>query len=702
MRRPERFVTMGYALVLLGCAASDHTGRVKDTSDTVEDVATVDADVADGVEDAEVADDVPDTEDAADAVDAVDAAEDATDTRVPPVCPWTDYATGLAGGEVTWAGMDSRAAGVLWAVARGLLTRSSDSGDTWEEWSARDAGFGQLGFPRDDPKALLSTSGSGLLTSSDGGVSFAVRSLNGFGLSSLMVHPTLPQRLFVGTYGGGIMRSDDRGDTWAALNVGVPLMDVRSFASPTDAVDVVVASGVLLNANLGLSNDGVLLYSSSGGHSWTVAKDGIGWADDVTFCTDEIAFAAVRNGIVRSDDGGISWSQMPAMAGLDVLHIAVAADCQTLYALVYTRGMYRSFDGGETAEGPFNDGLTLEPGRQNGKKVIVDPANASRVFVATYAGLFVSTDAAASWSLSNGGNGVPMHTMSVSAAAPERLLGSTWGSGAWVRGGSETPWTRVAPAEMPRDFVYGIHADPDDADRWFIDTTNELWRTTDGGETYVPVGLQTLNVFDMAFLASGTVLAATQVGGVRRSNDGGSTWTASNGALVPFATAAGTFIDTRELLLTEDGTLYLGTNGDGLYVSDDDGLTWTATAVQQGIDRVVALEAGPGAAPVLYAVVAQRGVVKSADGGSTWSAGSSGLESLDITDLVVDPVTGDVFISTSGDGVYRSSDGEHWAPFDRWCAPVSGFNTLAIIEDADHTWLVGARNPGSVWRDMLR
>lgn len=101
-------------------------------------------------------------------------------------------------------------------------------------------------------------------------------------------------------------------------------------------------------------------------------------------------------------------------------------------------------------------------------------------------------------------------------------------------------------------------------------------------------------------------------------------------------------------------------------------------------------------------MVADAGVVRSEDGGTTWTSGGSGLESLDITDLVVDDEGGALYLSTLRDGVFKSLDGQHWAPLDRYCAPSRGFNSLAIIDDADGTWLVAAASGAGVWRDKLR
>jgi len=690
MRNRWGVVLGSVALIGVSACTVSKVGGVKtyDTRDAAEeDTAIVDTNSAE------------DTRPEADTESVADTADD--DGLSPPECPWVGYGEGLKGGAVSWIGVDPRNSGVMFAVAGGLLSRSTDRGVTWTRWAERDDGFGVLAFPSDDPKAVLSTSGSGLLASADGGAHFDVLALEGFGLRSLLVHPAAPQRVYAGTWGAGILRSDDQGETWMAVNVGVPLAEVRSLAAPAGRVEVAVAAVVLLNENLGLSGGGQLLATQNGGLSWTVAMDGVGWGNDVVFCDDDTAYAAVRQGVAKSVDGGATFAATPGFAALDALHVAVSPDCQTVYTMVYQKGLYRSRDGGDTVEGPFTTGLDLEPDRQRSNSLVLDPTAPNRLFMATYAGLYRSEDAGESWAVIDSGNGVAITSLAVSAAAPGRVVASTWGSGAWLRHGADTEWVRVPSVLIPRDFIYGAYLDPVDPQRFFIGTTDELWRTVDGGATYGAVGLRRANVLDMAFLDSGDLLAATQTTGVNRSITGGDTWATANDGLAAFATPAGTFIDTRRLARAASGRLYLGTNGGGLFTSDDKGAHWDRVDTVDSVDQVTHLVFGPGDPAPLYAVVPDVGVLTSDDGGLTWTGGSSGLASLDVSGLVVDPATGDLYAATRRDGVFRSIDAVSWSPYDRWCLTVSGFDALTLMSDDDGTWLVGAQSGGTVLRHRL-
>ena len=51
----------------------------------------------------------------------------------------------------------------------------------------------------------------------------------------LAIDPTAPATLYVGT-NGGVFKSTDSGGTWAAVNTGLPTLDVRALAlDPTGA-----------------------------------------------------------------------------------------------------------------------------------------------------------------------------------------------------------------------------------------------------------------------------------------------------------------------------------------------------------------------------------------------------------------------------------------------------------------------------------
>lgn len=149
-----------------------------------------------------------------------------------------------------------------------------------------------------------------------------------------------------------------------------------------------------------------------------------------------------------------------------------------------------------------------------------------------------------------------------------------------------------------------------------------LWKTTDGGSTWQPIGdsLPSLAISALAIDPSKPtrVYAATQDQGMFRTEDGGTTWVqVTTTALRPLGNAG------NRLLVdpTNPDRLHLSSR-DGIYRSTDRGVTWqlvlnTGTASSLVMD--------PSDANHLYAAMtnnsdlSQTGIYESFDSGATWT-----------------------------------------------------------------------------------
>jgi photosystem II stability/assembly factor-like uncharacterized protein len=158
------------------------------------------------------------------------------------------------------------------------------------------------------------------------------------------------------------------------------------------------------------------------------------------------------------------------------------------------------------------------------------------------------------------------------------------------------------------------------------------------------------------------VLAGTTTAGLFRSGNRGTTWRAVGAA--PNARVGAIVFDPRHA-----GTAYAGTadpvsSTTHVLKTTDGGETWTPSdtgLIQPAFFGITSLAIDPRRPAVLYASPGYAtGVFKTGDGGATWAA--SGLEGLFVYAVVVDPTSSTVFAGTSS-GVFRSLDGgATWTP----------------------------------------
>lgn len=157
----------------------------------------------------------------------------------------------------------------------------------------------------------------------------------------------------------------------------------------------------------------------------------------------------------------------------------------------------------------------------------------------------------------------------------------------------------------------------------------------------------------------GTVYAAVEGGGVRKSTDGGASWSGANNGLPSAATVHALALDPAA-----PGTVYAGTRI-GLYKSVDGGASWTGMG--NGLPDAVwvnALALDSSRPGTVYAGTYYYGIFKSTDGGVSWAVANNGISRFlpPVNQLIVDPAApGAVYAGFQGAGVYKSTDsGASW------------------------------------------
>lgn len=187
-------------------------------------------------------------------------------------------------------------------------------------------------------------------------------------------------------------------------------------------------------------------------------------------------------------------------------------------------------------------------------------------------------------------------------------------------------------------------------------------RSTDGGATWTPMnaGLTTLLVTALVIdpSNSSSLFAATDGAGIFKWNDGADTWFPVNSGL--------TNLDVYALGVdpATPGTIYAGTKGGGVFYSHGGG-PWVHATGFAGFVTVLSLAVDPSAPTTVYAGI-DGGVMKSTDGGATWDmTGKIGVSyGPEVRSIAIDRTTPSTILAAGygfDSGIWRSTDaGATW------------------------------------------
>lgn len=268
----------------------------------------------------------------------------------------------------------------------------------------------------------------------------------------LVIHPTRPYRMWSGSVGGGVWRSDTYGTGWTKLDDFPGNLAIGCLAMDPNNPDV--------------------LYAGTG--------EGFGNLDAIT-----------GEGIWKSIDAGATWTLLTATATFgNCNRIAVAPANGNIVLAATSSNLSRSTDGGTTW-------ATVITG--SSQQVLFDPNNATRCIAYVFTGGVVSVrfsnDTGATWSTSTYANGVGRVELAYARATPNLMFaavdianGQLWRS---TDGGNV--WTQMAAAGMagsenPSQIWYDncVWVDPTDSNRIVVGWSR-LWRSADGGATFTAI-----------------------------------------------------------------------------------------------------------------------------------------------------------------------------------------------------------------------
>jgi len=374
---------------------------------------------------------------------------------------------------------------------------------------------------------------------------WAVMGPDGGDVRSLAYDPHNPDRIFLGTSTGVVFVSTNGGQDWSR------------FAHLGDQY---VLDHIAFNPH-----DQNIMYVSA----WSVQSQQIG-------------------DLFRTRDGGKTWQPLPGMHNKSIRAMAMAASDSNVLVTGALDGVFRSKDGGDSWEkiSPANHAEI-----KNIESIAIDPKDPNVVYAGTWHLAWKTPDGGANWQHINKGmiDDSDVFSIIVDHSNPANVFASAC-SGIYksVSAGDQFSKIQGIPFSARRTRI--LHQDPTNPNIVYAGTTEGLWKTLDLGKTWKRVSNPEVVVNDVLVdpRNSDHVLLATDRSGVLVSNNGASTWSASNhGYTHRYVTSI--VADQKD-----PNTLYVGVVNDrewgGVFYSRDGGQHWMQKAAGLGGKDVFTLK----------------------------------------------------------------------------------------------------------------
>ncbi len=299
-----------------------------------------------------------------------------------------------------------------------------------------------------------------------------------------------------------------------------------------------------------------------------------------------------------------------------------------------------------SAQSPITWTATNGPNGGLINALALSPSIPNVIYAGTNGGVYVTRNDGANWQSVS--VGLPIEPdVTALAMRDQNLVFAGTHSGVYRTRDAGMTWT-LADSHFADQYILCLVIDQKNPNTVYAGTTTTILRSDNNGDDWKDVGasLKSVYVSSLAIATDGQTIYAATNAGLYVSRNQGSTWQANSEGLVADAIP-------QSVVITPHGLL-LGT-AQGIYRSKD-GIAWSAVSgTASGLARLLVND--PQQPDRVMAITAQ-GIVKSNDGGGTWSPTTSPVSNVPVLSLV--PIQQNVYAGTAR-GVWKSSDnGANW------------------------------------------
>ncbi len=477
-------------------------------------------------------------------------------------------------------------------------------------------------------------------------------------VNAVAVDPRNSSGVYLGTSGGGVWKTTDGGQTWTPLTDNQPCLSIQAL--------------VLAPTNPGIVYAGTAFSNSQ--------------------------FDEMGAGILKSTDGGATWTQLPGPLPMgpglvaEVWALAVSpSDGNVVLAMASSASgtaVYRSEDGGNTWS------PVIAPNGAGPGQILFDPSNGSNAY-ATFGGVYKSADGGRTWTSASGtgSNVLPAGSylgLAIAPSTPQTLfVGSLNSSGTQMfrtaDGGQN--WTPLPSSPDSQ----GIQVDPVNPDLIFVTSPpGGLWRSTDGGSTWTYLYAAAAPHLGMAFSTDGSLLYLGGELGAWAATD----LTNSSLALTDLnSTLATQLLSGIVVHPTNPGIAFAGAEHNGVDTYSGS-LQWDWTACDNG-GRDGAFDfINP--SNIYTLCEPPYAVLKSTDGGATFAQMTNGIDPSELASgilaMAMDPVNPQrLYFAASH--VWQTTDGANtWTAISPGLGPGIYSEELAVSRVDPNTVYLGNSN----------